>query len=199
MTKHRCFMLTPTNRAARWLRRTTGANELDVRLCEPLGYHEAMVRIEDGEIIEAEDGGISIDPMEWPDYDPRWPERCGHCDYEFTGICGGQLFYEQIFLTPDGREVIWRDPQYPLPSIACAPVGAMRHCPWLAKELKFVGPDGLSLSVMTPAGPWEIDSQYPTCGRWSRTGQPPNVTVSPSIHFVDRYHGLLREGYLCDA
>ncbi len=31
---------------------------------------------------------------------------------------------------------------------------------------------------------------------WNRKGEPPNITVEPSVNDVGRYHGYLRDGYL---
>lgn len=33
---------------------------------------------------------------------------------------------------------------------------------------------------------------------WTRTGEPPNITVSPSINYMGFYHGWLCEGVLSD-
>lgn len=33
---------------------------------------------------------------------------------------------------------------------------------------------------------------------WTVTGTPPNITVEPSINFVGRYHGFLRNGVVSD-
>jgi len=194
--KYPCFMIEPTRRVRRWLRRTSSALELNVRLCEPEGYHQACVLIEDGPAILSAEGGLSTEPMRWVDEDPRWPMKCDNCDYRFIGCKGGQLFYLQVYLAPDGSEVT----THPSPpaGLLKAPVGAMWYDDWF--PLKRPTPDGRVLSVMTPAGPWRIDGSssngtYP----WSRTGTPPNVTVSPSIHFVGSYHGWLRDGHLIDA
>lgn len=33
---------------------------------------------------------------------------------------------------------------------------------------------------------------------WTRTGEPPNITVTPSINHVGQYHGFLKNGVLTD-
>jgi hypothetical protein len=73
--------------------------------------------------------------------------------------------------------------------------------------------DGPHLLVMTPGGPWNIDSRASNCAEpfdyehrsWIRTGEPPNVTVGKggrtcaagagSIQCGD-YHGFLQAGSL---
>ena len=35
-------------------------------------------------------------------------------------------------------------------------------------------------------------------GGWTVTGVPPNITVSPSINMVGRYHGFLQNGIIGD-
>jgi hypothetical protein len=34
--------------------------------------------------------------------------------------------------------------------------------------------------------------------QWIRVGEPPNITVTPSINYVGFYHGWLRDGVLSD-
>lgn len=35
-------------------------------------------------------------------------------------------------------------------------------------------------------------------GGWTVSGVPPNITVSPSINMVGRYHGFLQNGVIGD-
>lgn len=47
---------------------------------------------------------------------------------------------------------------------------------------------------------WQVD--HPAGGSdmpWSRFGEPPHVTASPSILYPGGYHGWLRDGLLVDA
>jgi hypothetical protein len=85
-----------------------------------------------------------------------------------------------------------------------APVGAMWDCDWFAgchesSGLKYDRhPDGMVLCVRCPDGDWLIDGPSQGGGRWERTGEAPNITVTPSI-LQPRYHGWLRDGYLVEV
>ena len=35
-------------------------------------------------------------------------------------------------------------------------------------------------------------------GRWAVSGEPPNITVSPSINVEGIYHGFIRDGVITD-
>lgn len=55
------------------------------------------------------------------------------------------------------------------------------------------------LAVMTPAGIACLDcpATDPPHGYWTRTGEPPMVTVTPSLNINDEeWHGLLTNGVL---
>jgi hypothetical protein len=82
-----------------------------------------------------------------------------------------------------------------------APAGAMWDAHWF--EDTWSGPDGRSLMVKLPFGhEWLIDGPSSSGGRWSRTGEPPKITVTPSILVKSErgdYHGWLRDGVLVDA
>lgn len=196
----RCFMLEPTARVARWLRRYLSASLPEVRLCTgPMGTHNAMTRIEDGQVIENSDGprrSISTDPMEWPHDDPRWPTRCEHCGYEFHENETRQLFYVRIYRTPEGQDVTIHGS--PLTGLMAAPPGSMFFADWY-EDAGWKGPDGKSLCVMTPGGIWPVDGPSSNGGGWTRTGTPPNTTANPSIVIADRYHGWLRDGVLVEC
>lgn len=42
------------------------------------------------------------------------------------------------------------------------------------------------------------DQQFTDGHGWDVSGDPPNITISPSIHFVGVYHGWLQSGVLTD-
>lgn len=185
----KCFMLTPTERCRRWLRRYE--SQPCPRISGDYSYHQALVLGEDAPVIHLSDGCITTQQFRVDD--PRWPTHCP-CGFLFSDKAARQTFDLEIYLTPDGKEVSIHC--QPPPELARAPIGAM----WYADWMSWKGPDGRSLVVMTPAGEWGIDGPSSNVGRpWTRTGTPPNVTVNPSIHFVGRYHGRLRNGELSDA
>lgn len=180
-----CFLLTPTGRDARWLRRYRAGAINDCPL-GPKCYHDAAVRVEDDEEKEWH--------CDWPHDDPRWPQRCA-CGYEFQEADNWQLFPLTIYRTPDGREVTLHET--PPPGIETAPPGSMWFSDWCPGPKKHEGP---FLWVMTPGGAWCVDGASSSGGPgWTRTGEPPNVTATPSIHVVGRYHGWLRDGALVEA
>lgn len=74
------------------------------------------------------------------------------------------------------------------------PIGAM----WM---------DGEELCVLLPSrDEWNVDrgrklneaKSTRRLPQWTWTGKPPNVTATPSINSVGRYHGWLRDGVLSD-
>ena len=54
--------------------------------------------------------------------------------------------------------------------------------------------------VMLPCLAEFWQDQRTTDGRhpWTCTGEPPNVTVTPSIHYIGLYHGFLINGIFSD-
>lgn len=54
--------------------------------------------------------------------------------------------------------------------------------------------------VVLPSGDWFCPDQKVSRGDhgWTVTGEPPTITVAPSINDVGRYHGWLRDGELSD-
>lgn len=202
----KCFMLHETDRVWRYLRRYQTST--DKSAC-PHGYHEARTLV--GEIAgftkDAEGYWQTPKALEsMPvNTDPRWPTKCEHCDYLFSGTDAYQVFDDHIMITDDGRSMTIRD----------APPGAMWFADWLGDAWK--GPDGHALMVRCPDGhDWAIDAQASNCTMkndrgpfdkahrcWVRHGTPPLITVDKngrtcgagagSIQ-TPRYHGFLRNG-----
>lgn len=187
MASIKCFMLTPAGRIRRSLRRYIHRGDEDNCALSGTGYHNAECPIEDGPLVENEKGYINMG-ADWPRDDPRWPQRCA-CGYEFREEDHWQLFVKRIYLAPDGTEHTLFD----------APAGAMWYADWMSDVWR--GPDGHCLVVKTPAGDWMIDGPATGGGRWTRTGEPPNVTARPSIGIGDpmRYHGFLTDGELVEV
>lgn len=207
MASVQCFLIEPTDRVRRWLRRYTDSPSPREWKCEA-GWHEAKVQIEDGPAIPYRlgnpdyDGIIGTDPMEWPHDDPRWPAQCDKgCGYAFVEADRWQLFYSAIFRVVGGSQEMLN--RLDLDESA---LGAMWWAKWLPKD--WWGPEGKGcLCVNTPGGMWPIDGPaFPANGTsiphaWSRTGEPPLVTARPSILIGNppRYHGFLADGILSDT
>jgi hypothetical protein len=187
------FLLEPTDRARFYLRRYSREHGTDLCPRNPgeYSYHNAQTYIGDFP-VRRDERGFVVDPpiAEWPagasTADPRWPPTCD-CGTTWQPDDHRQLFNELIYVRQDtGEEVTLRDP----------PIGAM----WDAFWSRHRGPDGLSLVVQTPGGEWMIDGPSSSGGHWFRTGQPPRITVTPSIAagHPERYHGFLTDGQLTD-
>lgn len=121
--------------------------------------------------------------------DPRWPTRCS-CGYRFRKRDKWQVWTDRLWRRQDGQAGRF--------TLRNAGIGAMFDAWWMHEfrlaEGGYVGPDGLALSVvLPPAAPfnyWHIDGPSTSGGRWSRSGTPPLVTVTPSIA-TPWYHGYL--------
>lgn len=187
-------MVTETDRCRAWLRRYVGS---DSERCPAMegehSYHTAQAQIEDQLQLKTPEGyydSISIGPFIG---DPRWPTHCA-CGREFAEDEPWQVLSHVLYAREDGQKE-W--------TVRDLPPGAMFDTPWLPKT--WVGPDGRSLSVSLPpqvedmmANIWHIDGESSSGGRWTRTGEPPELTVSPSI-LTNRYHGFLHNGVLTDS
>jgi len=190
-SKIKCMFFEPTEFAELALRRYKGVRESEL-LCPAsgLGYHNATVVVVPQMPRPAEyPNGCGI--LEHPDYphtDPRWPKACP-CGYEFQNGDHWQINIHVLYSNPEMNGLI------PLEQ---APVGAM----WDAWWYHFKGPDGRCLVVRTPGGDWVIDAKAQDGRGWTRTGEPPELTVKPSIGIGGdpgkgwKYHGFLTNGYL---
>lgn len=99
----------------------------------------------------------------------------------------------KAFVTDEGREqaripgaMWWASPDS-LPKDHSVPAGAFDRFPKL-------------LCVRLPSG-GSFHPQIPPAGEshgWEITGEPPKVTIRPSINHVGVYHGYLTDGVLSD-
>jgi hypothetical protein len=200
-----CFWLEPTDRVRRYLRRHAGrdARLPDGRQCTANkdGEHEAWAQIEDTEAVWSEPDGTVGTPKSVKTGDPaefigdrRWPTSC-ECGYRFREDDERQVITALIYRRTDsGEEMTLRE----------APPGALWDAWWLhgarTGTAEYGGPDGRVIMVKTPAGPWVVDG--PPADRpeqkWTRTGEPPRITVRPSIRIGSpvRYCAFLTNGIL---
>lgn len=180
-----CFWIEPTDLRRRFLRRFTFTE----KKCPVYKYgHEASIPLDDG-VKHLNEGIRDLSGDIHPHDDPLWPKVCKHCWYIFQPEDQWQLQTEHIYKRTDtGAWGTLRD----------VPVGAM----WNAEWMPWKGPDGRSLVVRCPNfQDWLIDHEASGGGHWERTGEPPNITVTPSISIgidPNRYHGFLTAGVLTD-
>lgn len=187
----RCFLIETNGMLRRFLRRYVSDST-----CPAEGYHNGMMLLDEvpDTLTDPETGVLHAAPDTWPHDDPRWPTICA-CGYAFQDADVWQLFVDRVYQRADtGETMLLRD----------APVGAIWRAPWYEDRMKWVGPDGKSYVCKTPGGEWTIDGPSTNGNGWTRTGEAPNFTVTPSIGKTNadgswRYHGWLRDGHLVDA
>ncbi|HEX4620123.1 MAG TPA: hypothetical protein VH208_01025 [Myxococcaceae bacterium] len=181
-----CFLIEPAG-SVRWgLRRhsESGSPSPCPRSPGKWGYHGAVALVGEEPAILDEGGHILNGARDIPPADdPRWPTRCA-CGYVFRPEDPLQKWVEGLYRRADTGQVI---------TLREAPPGAMWDAHWLPRAA-----DGRSLCVRLPGGQeWWIDGPASNGAGWTRTGEPPVLTVTPSI-LTDRYHGWLRAGVLSD-
>ena len=164
--------LIEENGTAIFLRRFTWSGKPNGD-CPATGYHhnalvfvEALDRIIGRNEIVREGPGVYAG-------DPRWPVACQACGYEFADTDEWQVFPQRRFNTQSG----------------CPEAGDLFWVPYAGdderpRHLHGVCPDGWV---------WDADGPASNGGGWTRTGEPPMITCSPSI-MTPSYHGWLRQG-----
>lgn len=189
----KCFLPLPSEFFRRSLRRYNG----NLKCPHPAqqwapgvrpwmgGYHDAEVVIDSEFAAPPEEEGGTLG-REFAD-DPRWPGRCV-CGYEFKPEDHWQANTTRLYRgSPDGKLYVLRE----------FPPGAMWDAPWLEDYGR--GPDGKNWCVQMPCGEeWIAYGPSSNGGKWVVQGSPPNITVSPSIHLVGRYHGFLKGGIVSE-
>jgi len=199
-----CFWLEPTDRVKRHLRRHTGHRERpEERQCSVAvqGSHQAWARIEDADAVwcepdETAGSRKSLKNDDVADFkgDKRWPIAC-LCGHKFRDDDEWQVVTDVIYRRADtGEEMTLRD----------APPGALWDAWWLrgasVGRTEYGGPDGRVITVKTPAGAWVVDGPPidQPARKWTRTGEPPKITVRPSIRIGSpvRYCAFLTHGVL---
>ncbi len=176
----KCFLITPTKRVGRWLRRYC-LSETD-KCTGKYGYHNAMIYLDEINGVFSTEG--YLDCAE--EIKPEWvfPTKCDHCEYQFKSEDKKQLFQNEFYSDEQGRRFTLSD----------APPGAMWDAQWIHSERRKRNSDGLFLYVKCPNGrEWGIDGKSSNGDGWIRQGIPPILTVTPSI-WADDYHGFLQNG-----
>jgi hypothetical protein len=188
----KCFWIEPVAQVRMSLRRY--ASE---KWCSgQYGYHNASVVIGDA-LLDSSFLKVCADRRYgathgdlWPHSDARWPKHCG-CGYEFKGEDEWQFNPHRLYMRTDTGELMTE---------VEAPAGAMRHEWWMENFQGVADQNGIILGVKLPDGTWWCVDGPASSGNggWTRTGEIPNVTASPSI-LTSNYHGWLRNGELVDC
>jgi len=191
-----CVWLEPSDRFSHRLRRFRALGPKGEREC-PLGYGYHSRDIEIGQVVE----GIEADVQERAsvlhsppeEYQEQYPRLCD-CGYTFLPDDPWQERFDRLYLLTPGEGLV---------TLHAAPVGAIWDAPWFVERGRYGGADGRCLVCRTPAGDWVIDGPASNGGRWVRTGEPPRLTVKPSIGFGPTvkltYHAFLTDGKLIDV
>jgi hypothetical protein len=195
-----CYWIEPTDESRVVLRRYySPGDRADVQPCPGRYTHSATVICEtvknaDHDMIDPATGtpyhGRGRPATDDEKRDDRWPTTCDHCDYVFTADDRYQHKLELIWRRTDTGACSLREDM---------PPGAMWDADWWPKK----GPDGMCLTVKTPAGDWMIDGPANNSDTgWTRSGTPPRITASPSIAIGRArtdgrfFHAFLRDGRL---
>src|SRR5581483_505675 len=161
----RCFLLEPTPKVNRYLRRY-----VDLPCSGPMSFHNAKVYWDTVE--STVEMNKPVDDTVLRD-NPLWPTHC-ECGYEFKSTDEWQVFTDRLWQRVDtGEEYTMRD----------APVGAMWNAYWFAEHAAWRGPDGKTMVVKCPPDghEWVIDGRASNCTMpddivhrcWVRHGEPP--------------------------
>lgn len=182
----RCFMIVPIDRVQLISRRWSEA------ACkfQPKGYgHDASLFLGEGiRALNAEQVIVTgRDAISKGDQETfEWPTVCD-CGYVFTDADELQI----------GEHRLYEGLNHARFTLARAPEGAMWHAPWLlcmGPRFNRAGDPKGPLFVRGPGRKdWNIDGPANNGEGWTRSGEPPLVTVNPSIQ-VPGYHGHLRDG-----
>lgn len=168
-----CFLLEPTDRARRSLRRChdfAGAGE----------YHSEEVDI--GECAADEHAGVASCFPEFKD-DPRWPSRCGKCGHLFSEIERSYVDVRPIWRRADTGELTTLDE---------APPGAI----WFFDEYLMVATPGGHWNVDMKSrngGGWTRHGTPPN------VTVSPSILIGKNAAGDWEYHGWLRDGKLIEC
>lgn len=187
-----CFLITPSTRGLEHLRRYVPSSEAE---CPVMGYHDATAILGQVDLPEGSHGG-EVSCLDVPHIaeiaadDPRWPRACA-CGYVFQEKDNRQHQVALLYRGPDDRLYVLNGQRWAKEYVT--PAGAMYDADWYPDK----GPDGRCMTVVLPDGAhWCIDGPSSGGGDgWKRTGEPPNITATPSIQ-TGKWHGFLTGGQL---
>jgi hypothetical protein len=185
-----CVLLVETDQASLALRRFS----YEACAAKPHGmnFHDARTYIGVTPIIVSERKTWDVEVAQPPQTDPRWPIQCV-CGYVFQEGDTWQLSKNRLYARQDTGALLTLHEVDP---------GMMWETPWFADE--WHGPDGRCYTMALPGhGEWTIDGPSSNGQGWTRSGEPPKLTVTPSIlsHGSSTrkgYHGFLTDGVLTD-
>lgn len=171
----KCFFVKDSGKQRVSLRRYQYSS---VATCPKTGfYHNASAFFADvPEVLSESKTVIAVDNL--PKEDPRWQQvaKCEACGYIFTEQDPYQMFQETLYVDANGKEWV-----IPRSTKAIEAAGLMWDAWWFRHQKEpgnpntyMIGPDGLSLHVITPDGwPWCIDSRASNCDSPCKScGQP---------------------------
>lgn len=117
--------------------------------------------------------------------DPRWPTRCGRCDYQFVSTDHWQYNRTRLYSYkgPYGHLVV---------TIRNCPPGSLYDAKWLDGYDWAIGPDGIALHAVCPNGRhWHVDGQASNCTLPQQVPVPgkPGWTTFVRNHYCWVRHG----------
>jgi len=188
MSGVQCFLVRKTDLVEVALRRFSFAKDVPEGGCEhESGFKVILERAQATEWLVPLDDGVIESSRNLAPEDERWPLMCPKCGKEFPPDSTRQVWVKPVYEgAPDG---VLRSLRNLLP-------GSMYDSLWETRYDGWHHADGHAWTVVLPDGVhWNIDRVARHGGRWERTGEPPELTVSPSIR-TGTYHGHLVGGVL---
>jgi len=171
-------LIHPTGTRVYLCRYASAIDDGKVCLCDGFTWHNAETLIsETDEPVERFYELVAEREASRYDGDARWPTHCA-CGYAFTDADERQVNHKRRWSTDSGL---------PEP-------GDLFWVPWYhfdTPHLHAICPDGRL---------WDVDGVASNGPGWTRTGEPPAITCSPSIWTdMDKgYHGFLVDGVFSD-
>ena len=179
----RCCFMKETNLVRRSLRCWAYEGRCSHRPNK--GVHSRLVTLDE---VEFTQHNGEIPNYEIATENASWPSEC-LCGYSFNSPkTQRKVLAQRIYEDEDGNHLTMDE----------FPLGAMWYVHNLVDGSKHWHErgGGPHLFVKTPGGNWDIDNVCKENDGWRRSGEPPLITVSPSINFRGIYHAVLKDGIL---